>query len=380
MKITIFRPGIISNGSAFEAQALIYKYLQKNFNYEFTIIKDENDIFFDEELNVISIPKNAYHNTFRLPYVFNLASYQKHVLNNIKGSDLIITCDPTIYHQGKIAYNVSKKLNIPYVFDSSVTNLNPKNKYIKKIISKFMIKYAEAAKTIWITVPKVAERFNNEKIINSKISNNFFVLGHPVDTNKFKPKPKSDDFITILCISRLIFEKGIQYIIYSLEPLIKNNPKIKLQIVGKGDAYPFLKNIVRNLKLDQNVEFLDNVSHSQLPTIYNNADIFISHPLNDSNWEEYFGVANIEAMSCAIPTISTNSGGVSFVLRDIDTSLIVKERDIVSSTKVLNKLIENEEYRKNLGEKSRKYVKDNYSIEIISNVYHNRLNEIMLGE
>ncbi|WP_214807093.1 glycosyltransferase family 4 protein [Exiguobacterium sp. s102] len=384
MKITIFRPGIISNGSAFEAQAMIYKYLQKNFNYEFVIIKDENDDYFDEELKTVSIPKSSYQNILRIPYAFNLISYQKHVLENIKGSDLIITCDPTIYHQGRLVYNISKKLKIPYIFDSSVTNFNYKNKYTRKIISNFMTKYVEASKTIWITVPKVAERFNNERIMNKKISENFFILGHPVDIDMFKPNLKSSDEskqeIIVLCISRLIYEKGIQYIIYAIEPLIRENPKIKLKIMGQGNALPFLKNIVKNLNLIENIEFLNNVKHSELPIVYKNSDIFISHPLNDSNWEEYFGVANIEAMSCGLPTISSNSGGVSFVLREVETSLIIQERDVVKMTQVLRKLIEDEEYRKDLGAKSRDYVVNNYSLESISEKYHRRLEDIMLGE
>lgn len=379
MRIAVFRPGIISNGSAFEAQALIYKFLQKKYGYDFLIIKDEKDNFVDDELNVVSIPTKAYSSFFRLPYVINRYAYNRYVIENIKGYDLIITCDPTIYNQGRLAYEMSRKLNIPYVFDSSVTNLNYKNKYVKKVLSNLLIKYVEQAKAIWITVPKVAERFSNDGIISNEISNNFVVLGHPVDTNLFKPQKKVNDEITLLCISRLVYEKGIHYIIYAVEPLIKLNRKIHLKIVGTGNALSFLKNLAKELDIENNVHFQSPVPHNKLPLLYNSCDIFVSHSVSNSNWEEYFGVASIEAMSCGIPTITSTSGGIPFVIRDIDTANIVTERSIVELTTQLNKLIINSKYREELARKSRDYVEKNYSLEKISEKYHMKLQKIISG-
>ena len=66
--IIIFRPGVIQNETAFEAMSLIYDYLHKNCNYNFTIIKSEDDNYQNDAFEIISIPRKtcAYFGSFHI--------------------------------------------------------------------------------------------------------------------------------------------------------------------------------------------------------------------------------------------------------------------------------------------------------------------------
>ncbi|MGG1678255.1 glycosyltransferase family 4 protein [Neobacillus sp. NRS-1170] len=376
-RIVIFRPGIVANKSAFEAMLEIYRYLQNHFNWEFVIIKDEEDDFFDPDFMIVNIPKISWATFPRSPFPINFIMFQKKVLKNLKGFDWILSSDPTIYKQGLLAAYASKILNIPLIYDASLTVPGVKMGFIGKInnrISKWALKQA---KIIWITVPKVAERFKEIGLFNNDTSQKFIVMGHPVNTTIFKPSEYSSEReeIVILCVSRFVVEKGIQYIISALKPLIKKHPNVKLKLVGGGEAKAFLERIIKENQLEENVEFIGNVPHKDLVNIYQNADIFINHPISVMEWEEFFGVSNIEAMSCGLPIVTSTCGGISYVLRENDIAEIVNERDIVGITNSLEKLINDRNYYNILRENGRKYVQENYDLKVIAEKYKKCIDE-----
>ena len=64
IKLVSFRPGVIGNNTAFEAQASIYKYLQEHYGYQFTIVKSKVDQYDEPAFKIISIPRTAWMSSF----------------------------------------------------------------------------------------------------------------------------------------------------------------------------------------------------------------------------------------------------------------------------------------------------------------------------
>ncbi|WP_044749131.1 glycosyltransferase family 4 protein [Bacillus alveayuensis] len=378
-RVAIFRPGVISNGSAFEAMASIYKYIQKKYGWEFVVIKDEQDNYFDEEFDIITIPSASRKTIPLVSFPRSYILFKKYVEYVLKDFDIILSSDPTIYDQGVLAAFVANKYKIPLVYDASLTTMG-QSKGLKWKIRKRIAKWAlYKSQIIWLTVPKTAERFRDIGLSDPRISSQFVLMGHPVDINTFKPdeKMKNNDTKIILCVARLVLEKGVQYIIEAVAPILKNNSNVKLLIVGKGEAKPFLERIAIEEGISDKIEFIDPVPHKDLIKIYQSAHIFIGHPISISTWEEYFGVVNIEAMACGLPLVSSRSGGISYLIREDEVACLVEERDIIGITKSLKRLLFDQTFYKKLSENGRKYVCNKYSVEVIAEKYKYYLDKLL---
>ncbi len=104
-----------------------------------------------------------------------------------------------------------------------------------------------------------------------------------------------------LTVSRLAKAKHIDILIKAA-----NKMRFKLKIVGTGRDEKYLKSIA-----GKTVEFLGNISDSQLQKLYLNAKAFLF-----SSVDEEFGIAPVEAMGYGLPVIAYNSGGIPEYLKN----------------------------------------------------------------
>jgi glycosyltransferase involved in cell wall biosynthesis len=109
----------------------------------------------------------------------------------------------------------------------------------------------------------------------------------------------------ILFVGRLYPEKNFSVLAHAFARL-KNEIPHRLVIAGqprykfKGDV-----NLIRQLKIEDRVDFLDYVPNDELPLIYNLADCFVNPSLYEG-----FGLAQLEAMACGCPVIAANAGAI----------------------------------------------------------------------
>lgn len=114
------------------------------------------------------------------------------------------------------------------------------------------------------------------------------------------------DHNKLIVISRLLNYKRVDWVIKLLKELESEFPKLKLTVVGTGSEEGKLKALVSNLKLDQKVIFLKNLTENELHQTLSTSKLLI-HP----SLVEGFGIVLVEA----------NALGVPFVASDIPTSL-----------------------------------------------------------
>jgi glycosyltransferase involved in cell wall biosynthesis len=157
-----------------------------------------------------------------------------------------------------------------------------------------------------------------------------------VDTDLFSPIDKTNDKIKLfkaqysinpkdiilLFVGRMTNEKGADILIRILNKL----PSCyKALIVGsyhyniniKNKFQNELKNLAR--QSSNRVIFTGYIPHTELPYIYNLADISVLLSL----WDEPAGLTNIESMACGTVIATTNSGGIKEYVGDY----LIFERD-----------------------------------------------------
>lgn len=117
----------------------------------------------------------------------------------------------------------------------------------------------------------------------------------------------------------------------NLEPLYDNEtairafklvhhqvPTAKLTIVGTGPERERLGKLVVELGLSRSVEFPGQVENREMPTLMREADVLINPSLADN-----MPISILEAFASGLPVVSTNVGGVPFLVTHEQTGLLV---------------------------------------------------------
>ena len=165
----------------------------------------------------------------------------------------------------------------------------------------------------------------------------------------------------ISTLARVEKRKGHEYVIHAVHELVNKFPNIIYLIAGKGPYLDKIKNIVKKLKLENNVLFLGWITEPEKSLILKNSDIFIMTPILAGESVEGFGMAFIDAAFHGIATIGSNSGGISDAIIDGHTGLLCQSGDQASVTLCLKKLIEDEALRNQLGKNGQKIAIEKYS-------------------
>jgi len=153
---------------------------------------------------------------------------------------------------------------------------------------------------------------------------------------------------TVLFAGRLVEEKGVHVLLDAMRLLEKQKVPLQAHIVGSAHFGPERETgYTRGLKASKpaNVEFLPYCSGASLGDLFRQADIFCS----PSIWDEPFGLVNVEALACALPVVSTNSGGAREIFAH-GGGILVERGSAIQLASALRRLAEDRELRTQLGE------------------------------
>ena len=133
----------------------------------------------------------------------------------------------------------------------------------------------------------------NTVVIPNGVNTDFFC---PIETERNFEREKEK---RILYVGRLDARKGLETLIRAVSQ-VQNKVNAKLIIAGGGREATRLMNLAA--KLGVPVDFKGKVPHSNLPRLYNEADIFVLPSLYEG-----FPLVLLEAIACGTPTISSTA-------------------------------------------------------------------------
>jgi glycosyltransferase involved in cell wall biosynthesis len=135
--------------------------------------------------------------------------------------------------------------------------------------------------------------------------------------------------------------KGIEYLIEA-EPLIrKSNPDVQIRIIGKTEMADYYKNLVhpgQHIELDFNYQ-----NDGQVSALFQWADVLVLPYIEASQ----SGVLQL-GMSFGIPPVVTSVGGLPDVVEHEKTGLLVPPGDVASLANAINRLLLDENLRRNV--------------------------------
>lgn len=185
-----------------------------------------------------------------------------------------------------------------------------------------------------------------------------------IDIKQFRPiEAKSlfdKDDIVIGTVKTLEDKYGIEYLIRAFKIVSDKHQKLplKLLIVGGGSLENNLKSLVKELNIEDKTVFAGKVPFRDVTKYHNMLSVSVSVSNSES-----FGVAIIEASSCAKPVVVSNVGGLPEVVEDGVSGFVVEPRNPQQTADAIEKLILDEKLRVTIGNNGRDRVEKLYNWE-----------------
>lgn len=226
----------------------------------------------------------------------------------------------------------------------------PKRSFLHRQILKYSLSKAQK---LFSTSHMMAEE--TRKYTSKAIQ----VIPFGVDMELFKPsvRPQSDD-IVIGTVKTLEPKYGLDVLIKAFAKAQKQYSNLRLVIVGRGYLQNELMELTKTLGIAHLTNFVGWVPVEQVPQQHNSFDITVFPSICSS---ESFGVAAVEASSCARPVIASRIGGLPEVVADNETGFLVPPGDDDALAHAIMKLVANSELRKRLGAQGRIRVAELYN-------------------
>ena len=198
-------------------------------------------------------------------------------------------------------------------------------------------------------------------------------------TQQFVPGEAAKQQKSLLFVGRLVEKKGILYLIKALPEVVARYPDVQLTIAGSGPEENNLVALVQSLQLADNVTFAGPVQNRDLPSFYQQAQIFVFPSIIAKDGDrEGFGLVLVEALGCECAVIATDLSAMQDIVENDKTGCIVQQKNSVDLARKINYLLDNPETCSTLGKAGREYVLAEYDWEKIAGRYSVVIKEMLI--
>lgn len=287
----------------------------------------------------------------------------KKVRNQIREIDPDIVQIPGLQLLGfhmMIAATLEKKKTVLAIHGSSLEAIefSKIKKIIIAILERLTVKWASRIYTVskYVENWKIVEKYR-EKCYGTIY--NLPSLGKCEKRDVREELGITQDDIVIVSTGRIIREKGYENLIkIILQMEICSN--IKFVLAGEGDYLNEMKRKVHENKLEKNVFFLG--FREDVSNVLEAGDIFVILTLHET-----LCMSLLEACQHGLPCVATNVGGISEIINDKESGLLVEPSDIAGAIQALELLINDRILRMNMGKCAKETVERVFSANAIMN-------------
>ncbi|MCH7803567.1 MAG: N-acetyl-alpha-D-glucosaminyl L-malate synthase BshA [Acidobacteria bacterium] len=151
---------------------------------------------------------------------------------------------------------------------------------------------------------------------------------------------------------------------------IREQIPVKLLLVGEGPERLFVQQLVKELKLSEDVLFLGEQEY--IAQLMNCADLFFL-----PSEQESFGLVALEAQSCGVPVIGATTGGLPEVVENGKTGFLLPVGDIAGMAQRSLELLSKDDLYESFQKEARKRALDYFDSKSIIPQYEAFYEEIL---
>lgn len=173
--------------------------------------------------------------------------------------------------------------------------------------------------------------------------------------NTFPKQSSNLNNNTIIAVGRLNPIKDFISLVEIMKEAIKENPNLKLYLLGDGEEKNKIESEIKKQNLEGNIIMPGYVSAAEVEEYMLKSDIYVM-----TSFKECFPMVLLEAGSCGIPQISFDIlTGPKEIIEDGKTGFLIPNRDKTLMAKKINNLLKDDKrlnkFSQNAKEKSKNY-------------------------
>lgn len=189
-----------------------------------------------------------------------------------------------------------------------------------------------------------------------------FVVPNGVDTNKFIPKEKDEKLckkyglsgeLVLGFIGSFFKFEGLTVLIQSFAKVCERNRNVKLLLVGDGEDFLEIKQLIETLGLQQAVILTGMLPHDVSIKHYSLVDIFVYPRIRNRLTDSTTPLKPLEAMSMGKTVIASDVGGLRELIKNQENGILFSSEDIEDLADKLLALIKNKDKMYELGQNAR---------------------------
>lgn len=184
------------------------------------------------------------------------------------------------------------------------------------------------------------------------------VIFNGLRTPTEQPAKLSFDPPELLCLGRLVYEKGFHVAVDAFSVIHQRFPESRLTIAGDGPARGDLERQVRDLRLESAVHFTGWVRTEHVHATINRATLVLM-----PSREESFGLVALESGQLGRPVVASRVGGLAEVVRHGETGWTVDRDDPDGLATAALRLLSDPEEARRFGRAARRRAIESFSFE-----------------
>ena len=171
----------------------------------------------------------------------------------------------------------------------------------------------------------------------------------------------------LITVSRFDKRKNHEKIVMALRNLKQIYPDIVYTCIGYGEEEEKIKSLSKELKLNNNIIFLKNITQDLKNALISKSNVFVMPSIIHKTSVEGFGISYIEAAQYGVPSIGGKDGGASDAIKHNETGLICDGNNLEDVYSSLDLILKNNSYLE-LGKKAKEFSK-NFDWKLIIKEY-----------
>jgi len=165
----------------------------------------------------------------------------------------------------------------------------------------------------------------------------------------------------ILCVGRLVPQKGIEYFIRAIPSIARRYPEAKFIIVGEGWSRDILEEEAHASGQNRKIQFTGFASDQEVINLMTSADVLVVPSIY-----EPFGIVALEGMATGVPVVASKVGGLSEVIEHDRTGLFVYPKNPESIAWGIDSVLSDPDHAKWLTENAKEKLHKAYSWEAVA--------------
>jgi 1,2-diacylglycerol 3-alpha-glucosyltransferase len=193
----------------------------------------------------------------------------------------------------------------------------------------------------------------------------------PIEPASRQEMGYSDEDVILVYVGRLGPEKNMPFLLRAFSGTYQAYNNARLMLIGDGPERQVLEDLVQQYGVADAVKLMGAVQYDQIPRYLAMADGFTTASVT-----EVLPLTVIEAMAAGLPVLGISSPGITDMVKEGITGLLVAHEDLASYTAKMVRMIREKELRLDMGANASISALD-YAIERTSNLMEEHYRQVI---